>query len=374
MPLIDRREAIARALALGAGSLISLAALPSCRRAPASGEVVLYSSVDEPLLREIMAVYASEQEGRVLLVGDTEATKTTGLLQRLIAERANPRCDVWWSNEAFSTIALARQGLLEPLPIASQLREIGWPADLIGAGGTWVGFAQRARVIVHNTNRISNQSAPTALADLLRPEFKGRIGIARPQFGTTRGHIAALVAAHGPDRARAFLAALKQHGVRIYDGNSQVVAAAAQGEIDAGLTDTDDVFAGRRNGWPVDLTLERVDSPEAIASNTSGPALPSIGPLVIPNTVARIRNGPESRAAKATGSSTGATDALISFLLSEKLERLLAASEARNIPVRPGLASQVQSVAIPHSMNVRLEDVESKIDEALAIVAETLGA
>lgn len=366
---INRRDALARLLALGAGSLATLTALASCRRKPASGEVVLYSSVDEPILREIISLYSKNSHTRVLLVGDTEATKTTGLLQRLIAERSHPRCDVWWSNEAFSTIALARQGMLEPLPIAQELRDLGWPSELIGDGDTWVGFAQRARVIVRNTRRVSVDAAPTSLGDLLRPEFEGRIGLARPQFGTTRGHIAALVAAHGPDRTRAFLAALKSHGARLYDGNSQVVAAAAQGEIDVGLTDTDDVFAGQRNGWNVDYSLERSDEPGEIASNVSGPALPSIGPLVIPNTVAMIRNGPDAR--RGGGS---ASDTLVRFLLSESNERALASSEARNIPVRPGLAAEVQTVAIPKPMGVRLEAVESRIDEALAIVAETLGA
>lgn len=370
----SRRDALVRMLTLGAGACISagalasIGALGSCRRKPAANEIVLYSSVDEPLLREVMDVYAREHDGRVLLVGDTEATKTAGLLQRLIAERDNPRCDVWWSNEVFSTIGLAKQGLLEPLAIAAELRSLGWPAELIGAGDQWIGFAQRARVIVYNTDRVAKEKAPTALTDLLKPEFKDRVGIARPQFGTTRGHVAALVAAHGPERTREFLGALKAHGLRQYDGNSMIVKAVAQGEIDVGLTDTDDVFAGQRNGWKVDFTLERVDD----AGASSG-SIPSVGPLVIPNTVARIKNGPESRAAKSSGSSTTATDALVSFLLSEKLERLLAASEARNISVRPGLAAQVQTVAIPRPMNVRLEDVEAKIDEALAIVAETLG-
>lgn len=357
-----------RLVALGPASLLTgtllVEMLGGCRRKADTGEVVLYSSVDEPILREVIDAYAREHTGRVLLVGDTEATKTTGLLQRLIAERERPRCDVWWSNEAFSTIGLARQGLLEPLAIASELRALGWPAELIGAGDQWIGFAQRARVIVRNTERVTKDAAPTSLADLLRPEFKGRVGIARPQFGTTRGHVAALVAAHGPERTRAFLAALKTHGVRQYDGNSLVVRAAAEGEIDVGLTDTDDVFAGQRNGWKVDLTLERVDGAD------TGSVLPSMGPLVIPNTIARIKDGPDSRGAGKAGS---AADGLVAFLLSEEVERLLASSEARNIPVRPGLAAQVQTVSIPRPMGVRLEDVEARIDEALTIVAQTLG-
>ncbi len=379
---ITRRGALARLVSIGAGApVIASACVPilsACSKSGAAaraGEVVLYSSVDEPLLREIVSVYTREHAGRVLVVGDTEATKTTGLLQRLIAERESPRCDVWWSNEAFSTIGLARQGLLEPLPIASDLRAIGWPEELIGAGDQWIGFGQRARVIVSNVQRVPAERAPTALSDLLRPDLKGRIGMARPQFGTTRGHVAALVAAHGAGPTEAFLGALRANGVRLYDGNSLVVRAVAMGEIDVGLTDTDDVFAGQRNGWPVGMTLERFDEPgpgsSAPGESGSG-VLPSIGPLVIPNTVARVKNGPESRRAGRTR--PDASDALVAFLVSERLERLLAESEAGNIPVRPGLGSATRAITIERPMPVRLEDVESRIDEALAIASRTLGA
>lgn len=372
MRSMTRREAVRLGCMIGVGGLGGGAAMlgaGGCSRRTSDGgaPVVLYSSVDEPLLRELVADYTTETGARVLVVGDTEATKTTGLVQRLIAERERPRCDVWWSNEPFGTIGLAAQGMFEPLTIASSLREGGWPSELIGSNDAWIGFAQRARVIVYNAERMSREQAPASLSDLLRPELRGRVGIARPEFGTTRGHMAALVAAHGPDRTRAFLRALKDHDVRLYDGNSVVVRAVAGGEIDVGLTDTDDVFAGQRNGWKVDFTLERIDDRSATGDWPPPPAiegaLPSIGPLVIPNTVARVRGGPNPEAA----------ERLIAYLLSERMERLMAQSEARNIPVRPGLAAQLRTVAISRPMRVRLEDVEARVQEALAIVAETIG-
>lgn len=367
MRILSRREAIKKGGAIGIGGAGLLLGLGGCRK-PANStgaQAVLYSSVDEPLLRALADDAMKQTGSRLLVVGDTEATKTTGLVQRLIAERERPRCDVWWSNEPFGTIGLARQELFEPLKIASALRELGWPPELIGANDAWVGFAQRARVIVYNTERVSRENAPTALSDLLRPELQGRVGIARPEFGTTRGHMAALVAAHGAERTREYLGALKAHNARLYDGNSVIVKAVAGGEIDVGLTDTDDVFAGQRNGWKVDFTLERFDdqSPGGESPSPTGSIIPSVGPLVIPNTVARVKGGPNPEGA----------ERLIEYLLSERLERLMAESEARNIPVRPGLAAQLKTVEVSRPMNVRLEEVEARVDEALAIVAETIG-
>ena len=44
----------------------------------------------------------------VRAVYDSEAVKTVGLVNRLIAEKANPQCDLFWNNEEF--------GLHLPLP------------------------------------------------------------------------------------------------------------------------------------------------------------------------------------------------------------------------------------------------------------------
>jgi iron(III) transport system substrate-binding protein len=54
---------------------------------PKSGEVVVYSSVDEVFARPIAEDFEKETGIEVRLVPDTEETKSTGLLNRLIAEK-----------------------------------------------------------------------------------------------------------------------------------------------------------------------------------------------------------------------------------------------------------------------------------------------
>src|SRR5947207_981628 len=78
-------------------------------------EVVLYTSVDEPIAAPIIAAFEKRSGVHVRLVTDTEASKSVGLAERLRAEKANPQADVWWSNELFLTINLADEGLFEPL-------------------------------------------------------------------------------------------------------------------------------------------------------------------------------------------------------------------------------------------------------------------
>ena len=45
---------------------------------------------------------------------DAEATKSLGLVQQIVREEANPRCEVFWNNELLGTIDLAERGLLLP--------------------------------------------------------------------------------------------------------------------------------------------------------------------------------------------------------------------------------------------------------------------
>jgi iron(III) transport system substrate-binding protein len=254
------------------------------------------------------------------------------------------------------TVALAQAQVLEPFAsVAERDFPGGWPSHLRGMDRTWYGFGQRARVIVFNSNIIPKGTAPRTLRELADQKLLGKVGIARPQFGTTRSHIAAMVALHGRDQTRAWLEALKQNQVRVYDGNSSVVKGIADGEIVVGLTDTDDVWAGQANAWPVDCVYEAED-----AKNLRFTGLPSAGAIVLPNTVARVKGGPNP-----TNSGR-----LADFLLSARVERLLAESTSRNIPVRPDLAAQFKSLAVPTPAPVSPQEISESGAIADALIAE----
>lgn len=344
-----RLPALAR-IAAACGALA--AALAACGRAdPERPTVVLYSSVDDHFLRQVVEAYEARSGVDVQLVGDTEATKTTGLVQRIIAERESPRADVWWSSEALGTIKLADEGLLAPYEPGGIE---GWPEGLRAEGNLWHGLASRARVIVYNTAKLAEADVPRTLAALADPEWRGRVGMARPQFGTTRSQMAALLADAGPETYRAWLEAMKANGLKLYDGNATIVRAVAQGEIDIGLTDTDDVWAGQRNGWPVAMVFEAADP---------GASPPSRGPLLMPNTVAMVRGAPNPEQA----------GRLIDFILSEQTERLLAESESRNLPARPELAAQFPQNAVPDPWVVDWRAIAEATPEAMRIAEEVLG-
>ena len=120
----------------------------SCDRTPSGssspGEVVVYTSVDEPVARPILEEFSAKTGIRVVAKYDAEASKTAGLAQMLRAEKGNPRADVFWNNEIFHTINLAEEGVLAEYvsPAASDV-----PGHFKDVKGHWAANAARIRVI-----------------------------------------------------------------------------------------------------------------------------------------------------------------------------------------------------------------------------------
>jgi iron(III) transport system substrate-binding protein len=320
--------------------------LLSCRRSSRQNqrEVVLYCSVDQAIAEPIITEFEKQTGIKVLSRFDTEAGKTVGLVQRIRAEAASPIADVFWSSEIFHTIRLARESLLESY---SSVNTKNWPIKLADPKGRWYGFALRARVIAYNTDRVSPNDAPKSLEDVLDSKWQGRVVMATPEFGTTGGDTASWFAHYGFDRAQKILEGLKVNKIRLVPGNSTAVRMIVTGQADICFTDTDDVYAAQRNGWPV-------------ASNYLDQG--GEGVLVIPNTAAIIKNCSHPEEAKT----------LMEFLLGEKLEQMLAQSDSHNFPSRPELVEQFSLYAVPKSLDVDYEKVADQLPTAIQSAREIL--
>jgi len=82
-------------------------------------EVVVYTSVDQIFSQPIMRRFETETGIRVRAVYDTEEAKSTGVMNRLIAEAENPQADVFWSGDIFRCLVLKEKGLLAPHRVPS---------------------------------------------------------------------------------------------------------------------------------------------------------------------------------------------------------------------------------------------------------------
>jgi iron(III) transport system substrate-binding protein len=337
-------------------TLLIVAALVPCgcdgERRP---RVVLYVSADEYVARQVVEAFETSTGVDVLIVGDTEAKKTTGLVQRLRAERDHPQADVFWSSEIFQTIALADADVLAPH--RSEVTD-AWPEEHRDAERRWYAFAARPRVIVYAPARLDPDEIPRTWMSLTQPEWRDRIVMADPRFGTTGGHLAAMRAYWerivSAAYFEAFVSGLADNGTRLLpSGNAGVVQAVADGEADLGLTDADDVWAARARGLDVALVYPR---------HHVSDLQPGGGTLLIPNTVARVRGGPNPDAAAR----------LIDFLLSEKVERMLAESVSHNVPLRPELAGAYPEFQVRDPLRVSYERAAALRAEAVDIAMRHL--
>jgi iron(III) transport system substrate-binding protein len=296
--------------------------------------VTVYTSLDRPYAEPVLRAFERRSGIRVRDVYDAEATKSIGLAARIIAERARPRADVFWSSEAVRVIDLKRQGVLAPYrsPSAADI-----PVRYRDPDGVWACFAARPRVIVYNKRRVSHP--PRSLFDLERLEWRGREAICRPWVGTAATEAAALVQFVGRPRMEAHYRALRANGVRAVDGNSVAADLAARGEVDVAVTDLDDACVRIDDGKPLGIIY---------------PDQHGIGTLLTPNSVALVKKAPHPEAARR----------LIDYLLSRDVEAALAHARSRQIPLRPGIPGPrgVPSIRKLRVMKLNLTTLSADLD------------
>lgn len=282
---------------------VAVVGIASCRSR--GREVVVYLSIDQPFTEPILRDYERQSGVKVRAVFDTEETKSTGVMNRIVAEAKNPQADVFWSGDSVRPFLLVKRGLVQPYVAPSSAAV---PPAFKSPDGMWTGGAARARLLLVNRSRVTPGEMPRSVRDLADPRWKGQTAIANPLFGTTTMHVAALAEAWGDDALKVFLSQLKSNGVRIASSNGEVKRLVAAGEVAFGLADSDDAAEAQKEGAPVEIVY---------------PDQEGIGTLVMPTAVVVVK-GPHGDEARR----------LADYLLSPQAEQKLV-DLASHIPLRP---------------------------------------
>jgi iron(III) transport system substrate-binding protein len=238
---------------------------------------------------------------------------------------------------------LAESGLLESYAPAST-EDV--PARFRDPAGRWTATAARPRVLAYDPQNIPRPEVPGRWEDLANPDIAPHVAYANPLFGTTRGHVAAMMALWGPERTRDHLRRLREHGAQILDSNSATVRAVMDGRARFAATDSDDVYAARKSGAVLDYVY---------------PDMGDGGTLLVPSSVALIKGGAAPDAARRVAD----------FLASAEVERRLAQTESRNIPVRESLRTEL-GMPWPAETKVEFARIAESLDAADQAVREIL--
>lgn len=315
---------------------------------PRRGEnvVVVYVSEDQVFSEPILKDFEKETGIIVQPVFDTEEAKSTGAMNRLIAEKDNPQADVYWANEPIRAEVLKQKGISTSYhsPNAKDI-----PEGFRDAQGYWTGFSARVRILVVNTKVTESPASILAYAD---PRWRGKAVITNPLFGTTTAEIAALFTIWGDERAKAFMEEMKANGTRISTDNGESADFVASGECEFGLVDSDDGVNRIRQGRPITIVYPDQGDQD-------------IGCLVVPNAVILIKGGPHPENGKK----------LIDYLLSSETERKLAFADCAQIPLHAGVEvpKDVKQIRDIKTMNVDYGQVAKKLVEVQPYLKSWVG-
>jgi iron(III) transport system substrate-binding protein len=220
--------------------------------ASAQGQINIICSVQAEWCNMIGTVYArtTGTKVNVSMKGSGEA------LAQIIAEKENPKTDIWFGGTGDPHLQAAEQGLTEVYksPALGQLhawaqqqaQQSGWRTVGIYSGP--LGFGYNPELLAKKKLPI-----PKTWADLLKPEYKGDIQVANPaSSGTAYTMVATLVQLMGEDKAFEYLKGLHKNVSQYTRSGTGPIKAVARGETAVSISFVHDGPGERMQGFPVE--------------------------------------------------------------------------------------------------------------------------
>lgn len=177
-------------------------------------------------------------------------------LAQILAERANPKTDVWFGGTGDPHLQAAEQNLsLEyRSPSLPQLHE--WAQKQAAQSGyKTVGIYSGPLGFGYNVELLKkkNLPVPTLWSDLLKPEYKGEIQSANPaSSGTAYTMIATLVQLMGEDKAFDYLKKLHGNIATYTRSGTGPIKAVARGEATISISFVHDGPGEKAQGFPLE--------------------------------------------------------------------------------------------------------------------------
>jgi iron(III) transport system substrate-binding protein len=206
----------------------------ACGAAPAATQpaadagqpLTIYSGRNEefvgPILADLERAVGTEVEVRY--------GNTAELAAQLLEEGDRTDADLFFGQDAGALGALAKADRLSPLGSELTGRVLPQYAD---ADGRWVATSARARVIAYHPELAPDATSITSIDQVLDDRYRGKVGVA-PTNASFQSFVTAMRVDRGDDATRDFLTRLKANA-KVYEGNSQILAAVNAGEVSLGL-------------------------------------------------------------------------------------------------------------------------------------------
>lgn len=179
-------------------------------------------------------------------------------LAQLIAEKENPKTDVWFGGTGDPHLQAAELGLTLEYKSPTLPQLYPWAQQQAQQSGyRTVGIYSGPLGFGYNTELVQKKKlgVPRSWADLLKPEYKGDIQVANPaSSGTAYTMIATLVQLMGEDKAFEYLKGLHRNVGQYTRSGTGPIKAVARGETAVSISFVHDAPQEKMQGFPVETT------------------------------------------------------------------------------------------------------------------------
>ncbi|MBL0728151.1 ABC transporter substrate-binding protein [Piscinibacter sp. HJYY11] len=239
-----------RTYTLSTLALMLIAAAPTAQ-AQGSGQLNIVCSVQDEWCSMMSSAFAKSSglKVNVLKRGSGEA------LAQLIAERANPKIDVWFGGTGDPHLQAAEQDLTLEYKSPSLPQLHAWAQDQAQQSG-WrtVGVYSGPLGFGYNTELLAKKKLPVPKCwkDLLAPALRGEVQVANPaSSGTAYTMIATIVQLMGEDKAYEYLKGLHKNVSQYTRSGTGPIKAAARGETTVSISFVHDAPGEQMQGFPI---------------------------------------------------------------------------------------------------------------------------
>jgi len=237
-------------------TLLALAVAASAAALPAAaqdaGQINVICSVQAEWCNLMQTVYSRTTGVKVnmSLKGSGEA------LAQLIAERANPKTDIWFGGTGDPHLQAAEQDLTLEYKSASLPQLHGWAQQQAAQSKfRTVGIYSGPLGFGYNPELLAKKKLPVPKTwnDLLKPEYKGEIQVANPaSSGTAYTMVATLVQLMGEDKAFDYMKKLHKNISQYTRSGTAPIKAVARGETSVSISFVHDGPGEKMQGFPVE--------------------------------------------------------------------------------------------------------------------------